>query len=97
MFVFGLWKFLTCGRGEKLEIIIQFQKAGGLNLVSRGLLDDDDYYDIGEDLSFITQKKGPFSYSLSHNFLGILLLLQPAQLNRTFKWWCGGEEGKTRP
>ena len=60
-------------RGEKLEIIIQFQKAGGLNLV-RGLLDDDDYYDIGEDLSFITQKKGPFSYSLSHNFLGILLL-----------------------
>lgn len=67
-----------------MEIIIQFQKAGGLNLVSRGLLDDDDYYDIGEDLSFITQKKGPFSYSLSHNFLGILLL-QPAQLNRTFK------------
>ena len=47
-----------CRRGEKLEIIIQFQKAGGLNLV-RGLLDDDDYYDIGEDLSFITQKKGP--------------------------------------
>ena len=42
-----------------MEIIIQFQKAGGLNLVSRGLLDDDDYYDIGEDLSFITQKKGP--------------------------------------
>ena len=41
-----------------MEIIIQFQKAGGLNLV-RGLLDDDDYYDIGEDLSFITQKKGP--------------------------------------
>ena len=78
--------------GEKLEIIIQFQKAGGLNLV-RGLLDDDDYYDIGEDLSFITQKKGPFSYSLSHNFLGILLL-QAQQLNRTFKWWCGSGEGK---
>ena len=64
-----------------MEIIIQFQKAGGLNLV-RGLLDDDDYYDIGEDLSFITQKKGPFSYSLSHNFLGILLLL-PSQPNST--------------
>ena len=67
-----------------MEIIIQFQKAGGLNLV-RGLLDDDDYYDIGEDLSFITQKKGPFSYSLSHNFLGILLDPPAQRLNRTFK------------
>ena len=61
-------------RGEKLEIIIQFQRAGGLNL-ERGPLDDDYYYDIGEDLSFITFtypvycKRGP-SFSSKNRITG---------------------------